>query len=33
VVLLAMDTGYDAEADFDFGLGVILDGLGRMLQE
>ena len=33
MVLLAMDTGYDAEADFAFGLKVILDGLERMLQE
>ena len=31
MVLLAMDVGYDAEADFDFGLDVILDGLGRVL--
>ena len=27
----AMETGYDAEADFDFGLEVILDGLDKML--
>ncbi len=33
MVLLAMDTGYDSEADFAFGLKVILDGLERMLQE
>ena len=31
MVLLAMDVGYDAEADSDFGLDVILDGLGRVL--
>jgi len=31
MVLLAMDTGYDAEADFAFGLDVVLDGLGQML--
>lgn len=31
MVLLAMDVGYDAEADFAFGLDVILTGLGRML--
>jgi hypothetical protein len=29
----AMQTGYDAEADFDFGLEIILDGLARMLGE
>ena len=29
----AMRVGYDAEADFDFGLEVILDGLERMLDE
>ncbi len=27
----AMDTGYDAEADFNFGLEIILDGLERVL--
>ena len=27
----AMESGYDAEADFDFGLGLILDGLERIL--
>jgi len=27
----AMQTGYDAEADFDFGLAIVLDGLGRIL--
>jgi len=27
----AMETGYDAEADFEFGLGMILDGLERLL--
>ena len=27
----AMQTGYDAEADFEFGLGIILDGLERVL--
>lgn len=32
-VLLAMDTGYDAEADFAFGLDVILDGLEQVLSE
>ncbi|MDO8915978.1 MAG: TetR/AcrR family transcriptional regulator [Coriobacteriia bacterium] len=26
-----MEAGYDAETDFDFGLGIILDGLERML--
>jgi len=31
MVLLAMDVGYDAEADFAFGLDVILDGLGQVL--
>jgi len=29
----AMRVGYDAEADFDFGLEVILDGLERILDE
>ena len=29
----AMETGYDAEADFDFGLELILDGLERVLDE
>lgn len=29
----AMQTGYDAEADFRFGLEIILDGLGRILDE
>jgi AcrR family transcriptional regulator len=29
----AMQVGYDAEADFDFGLEIILDGLERMLDE
>jgi AcrR family transcriptional regulator len=29
----AMRVGYDAEADFDFGLDLILDGLERMLAE
>ena len=29
----AMQTGYDAETDFDFGLTIILDGLERMLRE
>jgi len=29
----AMQTGYDAEADFDFGLEIILDGLERVLGE
>lgn len=29
----AMWTGYDAEADFDFGLTIILDGLVRILRE
>lgn len=33
MVLLAMDTGYDAEADFSFGLDVILAGLERALSE
>ncbi len=28
----AMQTGYDAEADFDFGLEIILDGLERVLE-
>jgi hypothetical protein len=28
---LAMRVGYDAEADFDFGLEIILDGLERIL--
>jgi len=29
----AMQSGYDAEADFDFGLEIILDGLERILGE
>jgi len=29
----AMESGYDAESDFDFGLELILDGLERMLDE
>jgi AcrR family transcriptional regulator len=29
----AMQHGYDAEADFDFGLEIILDGLERILEE
>ena len=29
----AMQTGYDAEADFEFGLEIILDGLQRTLDE
>jgi hypothetical protein len=29
----AMATGWDAEADFAFGLEVILDGLERILEE
>ncbi|PKQ15726.1 MAG: TetR family transcriptional regulator [Actinobacteria bacterium HGW-Actinobacteria-7] len=29
----AMQIGYDAEADFDFGLEIILDGLDRILAE
>jgi len=29
----AMQVGYDAEADFDFGLEVILDGLQQVLEE
>jgi AcrR family transcriptional regulator len=29
----AMQVGYDAEADFDFGLKIILDGLERILDE
>ncbi len=29
----AMESGYDAEADFDFGLELILDGLERILDE
>lgn len=29
----AMESGYDAEADFEFGLGLILDGLQRLLDE
>jgi AcrR family transcriptional regulator len=29
----AMESGYDAEADFDFGLDIILDGLERILDE
>jgi AcrR family transcriptional regulator len=29
----AMESGYDAEADFGFGLEIILDGLGRILDE
>jgi len=29
----AMESGYDAEADFDFGLELILDGLERLLDE
>ena len=28
----AMQVGYDAEADFDFGLEIILDGLERVLE-
>jgi len=31
MVLLDMDVGYDAEAEFDLGLDVILGGLGRVL--
>jgi AcrR family transcriptional regulator len=31
MILMAMDVGYDAEADFAFGLDVILDGLSRIL--
>jgi len=31
MVLMAMDAGYDAEADFAFGLHVILDGLEQTL--
>jgi AcrR family transcriptional regulator len=31
MVLLTMDVGYDAEADFAFGLDVILAGLGQLL--
>jgi len=27
----AMRTGYDEEADFEFGIELILDGLGRLL--
>jgi hypothetical protein len=29
----AMQTGYDAEADFAFGLEIILDGLERILRQ
>jgi hypothetical protein len=29
----AMEIGYDAEADFEFGLEIILDGLERILDE
>jgi len=29
----AMESGYDAESDFDFGLELILDGLERILEE
>jgi AcrR family transcriptional regulator len=29
----AMQVGYDAEADFDFGLEIVLDGLERILDE
>jgi AcrR family transcriptional regulator len=29
----AMQAGYDAEADFDFGLEIVLDGLERILDE
>lgn len=29
----AMQTGYDADADFEFGLEIILDGLERILKE
>jgi hypothetical protein len=29
----SMKTGYDVEADFAFGLGIILDGLERILKE
>jgi len=29
----AMQVGYDAEADFDFGLEIVLDGLQRILDE
>ena len=31
MVLLAMDSGYDAEADFAFGLDVVLEGLRQVL--
>jgi hypothetical protein len=28
---LTMRTGYDEDADFEFGINLILDGLGRLL--
>jgi AcrR family transcriptional regulator len=33
MALHAMESGYDAESDFDFGLDIILDGLERILDE
>jgi hypothetical protein len=33
MTLHAMETGYDAEADFNSGLELILDGLERILAE
>jgi AcrR family transcriptional regulator len=33
VATQAMTTGYDAESDFEFGLGIILDGLEKVLAE
>jgi AcrR family transcriptional regulator len=33
VAVLAMESGYDAEADFGFGLEIILDGLEEMLSD
>jgi AcrR family transcriptional regulator len=33
MAMLAMKVGYDAEADFEFGLAIILDGLEEMLSD
>lgn len=33
MVMHAMQTGYDSEADFNFGLKIVLDGLERILNE
>ena len=33
IVEHAMKAGYDESADFDFGLGIILDGLQQVLEK